>query len=800
MSELTERKREVTSPLTALVAGQGYVGFPLAMLSLHVGLRVVGVDTEARGIKRLGEGDSYVEDVMPTDLADALATERYRPTSDESDCDDFDVALITMPTPLREGAPDVSFAVAAGEMLGAYLWRGKCVVLESTTYPGTTEELLTPILQEQSALVAGEDFQLGYGPERIDAGHKTWGREHAEGRLGLYASSLQAVQSFYGNLVEHTVDASGTGEEGMVSGRHARVGSRSRDGGRLRRTIRARRDRERMTDTYEAPEPTLGSYLAVLRRRKWWVVAVTVLGLAASVGYSVTQPKVYSASAQLLLQPENAWVTANGSSQTLTSTDVLTELQLVTSAPVKAAVARHLGSVHNVSAAEVGQTNVISVTATAAKPARAALIANAYATAFITYQRLATITSLTAAETQLTTQIASITAQVTSLKSNPASAAEVVALLSQEAALKDQLAQLQVNGAVATGGIQVVTPATAPSAPSSPKPLRDAILGFLLGLLLGIGLAFVVEHLDDNIYLKDEVERLTPGARVLALVPMVGSWKNKKRAFVVTATEPNSVAGEAYRSLRTSLQFAALDSLARVILVTSPGEAEGKSSTVANLGVVLANAGERVAIVSCDLRRPRLGQFFALDERVGLTTVLLGRCSLEEALQPVPGIDGLSILATGERPSDPTGVLGSHHLAGLFDQLRTMFDLVIVDSPPVLPVTDAVILAQAVDATLLVVAAGQTRGKDLRRATESLSLVHANPIGVVLNEVTKSTGYGYGYGKHYGYGEYASTGTAIGLLSPSAAGTNGNGAQSAAASRAAHRRAGDEVGRRSAKT
>jgi capsular exopolysaccharide synthesis family protein len=517
-----------------------------------------------------------------------------------------------------------------------------------------------------------------------------------------------------------------------------------------------------MTDPYEAPEPTLGSYLAVLRRRKWWLIAVIVLGLVASLGYSLTQPKAYSASAQLLFQPDNAVVTANGSPEQITPTDVLTELQLVTSAPVKAAVARQLGNIPNVSAAEVGTTNIISVTATAANPARAALIANAYATAFVTYQRSVTINSLTAADTQLSRQIASIAAQVKSLQSNPASTAQVSALLNQEAVLKEQLAQLQVNGAVSTGGIELVTPATAPSAPSSPKPLRDAILGFVLGLLLGIGLAFVVEHLDDVIHLKEEVERLTHGARVLALVPMVSSWKNKDQAFAVTATEPNSVAGEAYRSLRTSLQFATLESHARVILVTSPGAAEGKSATVVNLGVVLATAGERVAIVSCDLRRPRLGQFFGLDERVGLTTVLLGRCPLQEALQPVPGIDGLTILPTGERPSDPTGVLGSQQLAWVLSQLSSMFDRVLVDSPPLLPVTDAVILSQVVDTTLLVVAAGQTRGRDLRRASEALSLVHAKTIGVVLNEVTKSTGYGYGYGygygKRYGYGQYAPTG------------------------------------------
>ncbi len=183
------------------------------MRSVKVGHRVVGFDTDALRIKRLQAGGSYVDDVTPAELADALATGRYEPTSDESDCAGFDVALITVPTPLRDGTPDLSFIVAAGETLGAHLRRGNCVVLESTTYPGTTEELLAPILEERSGLVAGEDFHLGFSPERIDPGNKTWRLENTPKVVsGVNASSLQAIQSFYATLVERTVAVSGTGE------------------------------------------------------------------------------------------------------------------------------------------------------------------------------------------------------------------------------------------------------------------------------------------------------------------------------------------------------------------------------------------------------------------------------------------------------------------------------------------------------------------------------------------------------------------------------------------------------------
>jgi UDP-N-acetyl-D-glucosamine dehydrogenase len=212
MIEVTERS-EVTSPLTVVVVGQGYVGLPLAMRSVEVGHCVVGFDTDAQRIKRLGTGDSYVEDVTPADLVDALATGRYRPTSDASACAEFDVALITVPTPLHEGCPDLSFVLAAGEMLGARLRRGSCVVLESTTYPGTTEELLAPILEERSGLAAGEDFHLGYSPERIDPGNKTWRLWNTPKVVsGVNASSLRAIQGFYSTLVERTVAVSGTGE------------------------------------------------------------------------------------------------------------------------------------------------------------------------------------------------------------------------------------------------------------------------------------------------------------------------------------------------------------------------------------------------------------------------------------------------------------------------------------------------------------------------------------------------------------------------------------------------------------
>jgi polysaccharide biosynthesis transport protein len=500
-------------------------------------------------------------------------------------------------------------------------------------------------------------------------------------------------------------------------------------------------------------EPALRSYLIVLRRRKWWVISIAVLGLAGSLALSLTQPKQYSATAQLLVQPPGGNLGLNAGQTQVTSTDVQTELQLVSSAQVEQAVRRKLGSAPPVSAAEVAQTNVIALTAVSASPARAAVIANAYARAFVAYNTKVTVTNLTAAEDQLRSQIAGLAREIHRLPARGNSASQASALANQEAVLKEQVAQLQVNGAVASGGLEFVTPAQPPAGPSSPRPAQDALLGLLAGLVLGLGVAFGRDSLDDAVSSTESAERAS-GAPVLAMVPMVSSWKKRDKPVVVAGIEPTSQAAEAFRSLRTSVQFIRQARELRTLLVTSPAAAEGKTSILANLGAVFAQAGERVVLVSCDLRRPRLGQFFGFSEESGLTTVLLGEQSLEQALRPVPGYDGLWTLGAGAVPPNPTELLSGERARDVFAALAEDFDLVLVDSPPVLPVTDAMILSGYTDGALLVAAAGQTRRAELQRTAAKFAQAQAPVLGIVLNEVTRQSGYGGyygGYGQRYGY-------------------------------------------------
>jgi UDP-N-acetyl-D-glucosamine dehydrogenase len=196
-----------------VVVGQGYAGLPLSLRAVEVGYTVVGYDTDLKRVKNLASSHSYVEDVSDEQLVRALVSNRYLPTDDPNNCAGFDVALITVPTPLKEGVPDLSHVEAAARTLGGYLGKGACVVLESTTYPGTTEELLGPLLEAESGLTAGKDFYLGYSPERIDPGNKRWNLVNTPKVVsGIDERSLEVVRSFYDNLVETTVPVSGPGE------------------------------------------------------------------------------------------------------------------------------------------------------------------------------------------------------------------------------------------------------------------------------------------------------------------------------------------------------------------------------------------------------------------------------------------------------------------------------------------------------------------------------------------------------------------------------------------------------------
>ncbi|QNA91993.1 MULTISPECIES: nucleotide sugar dehydrogenase [unclassified Microbacterium] len=203
----------MSTPQKVVVIGQGYVGLPVAMRAVDAGFVVIGLDIDERRVRALARGESFVEDISGAELAEALGSGRYTPTTSYDEARGFDIAVISVPTPLRESLPDLTFIEEAGRSLAEHLTPGATVILESTTYPGTTEELLVPILESGSGLRAGDDFYVGYSPERIDPGNQKWNLQTTPKVVsGINPPSLQRVQAFFDRIVDRTVPVSGTRE------------------------------------------------------------------------------------------------------------------------------------------------------------------------------------------------------------------------------------------------------------------------------------------------------------------------------------------------------------------------------------------------------------------------------------------------------------------------------------------------------------------------------------------------------------------------------------------------------------
>jgi polysaccharide biosynthesis transport protein len=538
-------------------------------------------------------------------------------------------------------------------------------------------------------------------------------------------------------------------------------------------------------------EPDLRDYLQVLRRRKF-VIALSVAGvLALALTVSFLQTPRYAATAKLhLRQKASQSVFANQPQSYVDPVRAVeTEIEVVKTEPVQDLVRERIGSAPSVQVRPVGQTDLVTIRAESTDPTRASLIANTYAAAYIDFRRAQALEEFTAASEEIQSKITQRRQQLESLDStlrnlptcvDPRTTAEAcnqrtaaentidaqrTTLLAQLGLFEQTLDQLAVDSTVARGSAQVVTPASTPAEPFQPTPLRNAVLGAVLGLLFGIGLAFLVEYLDDSIKGKEDLERAVPGVGVIGLIPQIPDWKTREHSRVVSISDPTSPAAEAYRILRTSIQFLGIERQTRVIQMTSASAQEGKTTTLSNLAVAFANSGLRTVVVCCDLRRPRLHQFFGLDNAIGFTSVLLGNVALSKALQPVPGQERLLVLASGPLPPNPAELLSSSRTADLLRNLASQSDVVLVDCPPVLPVTDSIVLSQRVDATVLVVSARTTTRKAAHRAAEMLQQVNAPLVGAVLNGVTEETGYG-GYASRYYTAE---------SVSGNGAAANGNG-------------------------
>jgi capsular exopolysaccharide synthesis family protein len=335
--------------------------------------------------------------------------------------------------------------------------------------------------------------------------------------------------------------------------------------------------------------------------------------------------------------------------------------------------------------------------------------------------------------------------------------------------LLQRMKEAQVSAGLNATNIRVVDTAVVPKSPVKPRVYLNLGLGVFLGLALGIGLAFFQEYLDKTLKTADDVERLVrlPSLGILPKFTLNGHHHEEEEGLVpvhpngnghlAPAIQNTPEVAEAFRSLRTSILLSA-SPVPKLLLITSALPSEGKTTTAVNLGAVLASLNTKVVIVDCDMRRPALHRSAGVENKPGFVQCLTGHVDLKDAILPVPGVPYLNAIPCGPIPPNPAEVLSSHMTGELLRRLRSEFEFVLVDSPPILSVADSRILATLTDAAILVTRAHSTSYDVVRRARSLLYGANARILGVALNDVDlrrdgdgyMSGNYGYGYG--YGYG------------------------------------------------
>ncbi len=508
----------------------------------------------------------------------------------------------------------------------------------------------------------------------------------------------------------------------------------------------------------------LRDYLHIARRRKWVILLAAVLVPASAIAFSLQQQKLYEATSEVLLSRQNlaAALTdtpdvtlAQDAARLVETQATLAQTETVAERTLKAAgVTDRTPEEFLESSSVSGKTNadILRFTVTDPSETLARKLSAEYAEQYTIYRRELDTRALQEARASLERRLDELRAR----------GQEGSALYAN---LVEKEEELRTVEALQTANAKVVRAATEAEL-VQPKLVRNIVLAVVLGLILGIGLAFLWESLDTRVRTADEVEEIL-GMPLLARVPEPPRHLRRKNKLVMLA-EPGTPPAEAFRVLRTNLEFVNLERDAKTIMVTSAVETEGKSTTASNLAISLARGGKRVALVDLDFRRPFLGTLFGLNpEYPGLTDVALGKNELDDAILAVTVSGGitpasaayngnasfegvLQLLATGPVPPNAGEFVATRALARIVEQLRARADIVIVDAPPLLHVADALTLATRVDALVIVARLNYVRRPALLELARVLDSCPTPRLGFVATGAAHDEAYGYGYG--YGYG------------------------------------------------
>ncbi len=522
-------------------------------------------------------------------------------------------------------------------------------------------------------------------------------------------------------------------------------------------------------------EVTLGAqpadYFRVLRERKWIILAVIIVAIGLATAYSLHQTPVYQASANVLRQTAALDQTLFGIS-VFQFQDPTRQLQtganLVKLDAVGQMVKDDLRSrrpvqslLKMVEVTALRDSDVLKISAKSSSPDEAAAIANSFARQFIRYRQEANRSILAAADEKVMAELSQMTPEELATEG--------------AATLKRKHEELGVLKAMQTGGYELVQEAAIPEVPVSPRPLRNAGFAFLGGLFLGVLLAFLIEYLDRRIKTEEAMEREF-GLPVLASVPKISRrWTDgsgRRSHYAVGFPDPHSPFLESFRTLRSNLRFYQLDQNTQTLLVTSGLPQEGKTITVVNLAFSLALSGQRVIVLEADLRRPMLHEYLGLDNRVGVSNVLVGASNFADSIQVVrvpdfvsPPQEGLAAslgtatmrdaflcMTSGPLPPNPAELLSSPRMVDLIATAAASAQYVLIDTPPVLLVADALNLAQHADGIVVAARMKETRIEEAREVRTILERSGGRAYGLVVNGVDQKRG-AYYRGRYKSYYE-----------------------------------------------
>ena len=508
---------------------------------------------------------------------------------------------------------------------------------------------------------------------------------------------------------------------------------------------------------------SLEDYLAVVRRQARLIVLTTVIVVVSGVAVSFAQTPLYEGEADVVVEPVRR--TQDVSLEDLlapSGTAVETERRIMQSRAVVERAAEALGTSdlralnEEVRVEAVRETRIVQVIATDPDPARAADIANAYTQAYLDYRRDQAVDELLAARASLEDRAAELQDRIEQIDANGTTdtgeGVEREALIAQLAQVSAQIAELGDAAEAVSGGGQVLTPAEPATSPVSPRPLRTGALAVVLGLLLGIGLAFLRDHLDDVVRDEADFKRATSGRPILGRIP---AWEDpSENERLVTLVAPSSVTSEAYRELSAGVRFLLLASqegsedetaMGRSVMVSSAIAGEGKTSVACNLAIAAARVGLRTVLVDADLRRAAVRKRIGMGRATGVSDVLLSGGKPTEHLVDI-GVENLRVLTAGTIPPNPNELLASTAMGALHRELAAGADLVIYDTPAALAVPDALELGRYVDLTVLVGRQGASGRRQLAAVIERFDQTGTKVDGTVLNCIdSRSAGYYYTY-------------------------------------------------------